>query len=251
MKGGVIVALQSIKISATNNQYLGCVDFESTKQTSSLDNISYMIIFRRKHGFLGSYDRIVEKKINTVSDLDYSYLDITVRSGTSYDYYVELTNSIEASRNIIEFGSISNVKCEFDGMFVGDYDTQYMAQFNSSTSQTRNTQSNYVTTLSGRTPYVITNSNLNYTTGQSSGLFMQLDENNNPLVDETGDYMRQVVDYLSDGENKLLKTSSGDMWYVFIDPGIDVAFNDNYLGYNPISFNWTEIDDVPVLRKVA
>jgi len=56
---------------------------------------------------------------------------------------------------------------------------------------------------------------------------------------------------LSDGTDKILKTSDGEVWYVSVDPGINITSDDHFIGSNKIEFNWTEIGDVPVLKKVV
>ena len=245
------MALSSIDISITNNAYKGYIEISSTKQQNVSNNIHYMFISRRIHGFGGDYTRIYEKVITSTSQLTFEDLDITAKSGVVYDYYIELTDGNTAGYNVIEFGTIYNVESWFDGLFIGDYETQYFAPLNCKTETTRNTQSNYVTTLSGRTPYKISNTSLNYTTGQTSALFMPLDQYNQPIKQVSKEYAEAVVDYLTDGKEKILKTSDGRVWYVTIDPEVNIAFDDNYIGAGDISFNWTEINDVPVLRSVT
>jgi hypothetical protein len=112
---------------------------------------------------------------------------------------------------------------------------------------TRNNQVNYTTTIGARTPYRISNANTNYTTGSSSAIFCPIDMNGNPIKTVTKGYISEVVDFLTDGETKLLKTSDGDMWFVSIDPQIQISFDNYYIGSSQISFDWTEIDDIPYI----
>ena len=245
------MALSSIGINITNNPFTGMIEITSVKQESASNEIMYILISRRKHDTEDDYERVYEKVIVTLDDLSFSDVDMSGKSGISYDYYVELTDDNTVNYNVIEFGEVNNVECWFDGLFVGNDDKQYIAPLNCNTSYSRNTQSNYVTTLSGRTPYRVSNTNLNYTTGKSSGLFVPLDSYNQPAPTNTKEYIKEVVDFLSDGTEKILKTSDGDAWYVSIDPGINISFDDRYIGSSMIDFSWTEIGDLPLPKKVV
>lgn len=245
------MALSSVNLTITNNPFKGCVDIVSESNTVSLGSIAYLMIFRKLHVVGSTYSKIYEKAISSVSDLTFNDIDLTAKCNTSYDYYIELANGHNTGYTVLENETISNVQSYFEGLFIGNNTKQFVAHLDCSTSITRNTQSNYVVTLAGRTPYKVSNSNLNYTSGQSSGLFLQVDENNELYFGKNDDYIQSVVDFLSDDTDKILKTSDGGIWYVSIDPGVSVAHDNYYKGYNEISFSWTEIGDVPVLKVVA
>lgn len=245
------MALSSIIINITNDYAKGYMVISSTKKTTVSENINYVLISRRKHGINNNYEMIYEKAITSPNQLSFTYYDMTTRSGTSYDYYISLADNNTPSRTIIEFGNVNNIECWFDGLFIGNNSKQYLAPLNCSTNTTRNTQANYVTTLSSRTPYRVSNSNVNYTTGQSSALFTPLDANNQPTLQSTKEYIEEVVDFLNDGTEKILKTHDGEMWYVSIDPGVNVSHDDYYTGSSKIDFNWTEIGDVPIKKVVS
>lgn len=245
------MALSSINISITNNSTTGMIEIVSTKQENASNQIMYALISRRKHNTEDDYIRVYEKLIISLNDLNFTDVDMFGKSGTSYDYYIELTDGNTTGYETIEFGEVNNVECWFDGLFIGNDNKQYFAPLNCNTSYTRNTQSNYVTTLSGRTPYRISNTNLNYTTGKSTGLFVPLDEQDQPVPQSIKDYINEVVDFLSDGTEKILKTSDGNAWYISIDPSISVSFDDRYVGSSMIDFSWTEIGDMPTLKRVV
>lgn len=245
------MALSSISMTIANDPYSGCVNVTSTQRTSSLGSIAYLMLYRRVYGSGDSYTQILEKQISSASDLSFAVKDITAGSNTAYEYYVELKNGNSTGSNVLEFKTFGPVEVWFNGIFVGDYDKQYMAHLNCSTSITRNTQCEYVNTLAARTPYRVSNSVLNYTSGQSSGLFCRLDQYGQPITETNNVYRNEVVDFLTDGENKIVKTSDGGAWYVSIDPGVSTAHDDHYIGANTISFSWTEVDDVPYLRTVS
>ena len=245
------MALSSISISIENNPYKGYIDITSNRNVSSLGNIAYIHIFHRQYNVSQSYQKIYEIKVETLDDLDFIIHDYTCVAGLHYQYYIEVADGNQAGYTVLENETISNVECYFEGLYIGNDTSQYMAHLNCSTDIARNTQINYVNTLSGRTPYRVSNNNLNYTTGHSSGLFLQLDENGNIISERNSSYEKEVIDFLTDGTSKIIKTSNGGMWYVSIDQEVDMSDDDKYAGMNLISFSWTEIGDVPVLRTVT
>lgn len=250
-KEGELMALSSVAMEIVNNPIKGYVEYVSTKQENPSEEIMYVLIYRKKHNTDQDYIRVYEKVIVSLDSLTFTDYDITARSGTSYDYLIELTDGNEAGYQVIEYGRVENVTCWFDGLFIGNDEKQYLAPLNCSTSYARNTQANYVMTLNGRTPYRISNANTNYATGQSSALFAMLDEHNQPVVAGAREYVEEAIDFLTDGTQKVLKTSDGDAWYVSVDSTVNVPSNDHYIGLDMIDFSWTETGDLPVLKKVV
>ena len=234
-------------MTASNNPYSCCVDFVSSANVSTLGDIAAVEIYRKKYGVLGIGNKILNKIVSSVSDLDFQYSDITNKSGVKYVYTVQL---MTANSSLIEYSEFE-VDSSFIGLFVGDFNKQYIAQYNCKTTYSQKTQSNYVATLASRTPYKVSNSTLNYADGNSSGMFLPFDSSYNPLPDYSGEYSEEVVAFLTDGKEKILKTSRGEIWLVAIDEDVNVDNNDNYEGTRIISFDWTEIGDVPVLRTVS
>ena len=240
------MALYSINVSIKNNPIKGGIEIISIKNEKVESNIDTLTIYKRKHGIENDYYIFDKISITDFDLLNYHCIDISTQYGVFYDYYFTLTNG----QTIIESKEFSNIECWFDGLIIGNEDRQYLAPLNCDTSITKNTQVNYVTTLSGRTPYRVSNASTNYVTGQTSALFTPLDEENQPIAIHTIEYINEVVDFLSDGTEKIIKLSSGGMWYVSIDSAISVPSNENYIGNNMVSFDWTEIGDVPELKKV-
>ena len=239
------MALSTIDLNIQNNEIKGYIEIVCAPKQEKSSAIQFLLLFRRVHGKNEEYTKIYEKELNNTGDLSFILMDITTRSGYSYDYYIELTNDNETGYIVYEFGSIEDVQCEFDGLFIGNSEVRYLAPLDCKTSTNRITQVSYVTTLSGRTPYRVSNANTNYTTGQSSALFMPFDVNGNPTKVLTKEYVNEIVDFLSDGTNKILKTSDGDAWCVSIDPEIQITFDEHFVGSSKIAFNWTEIDEIP------
>lgn len=239
------MALTSIALNIRNNEYKGYVEIASVPKKTTTQ-ATYALLFRKEHDSAESFYKIYEKAVESIVDLSFYIIDITTASGKTYDYRIELTNGNSTGYSIYEFATIQNIQSYFDGLFVGNMYSQFFAPLNCETSTVRKTHSNYVTTLTSRTPYRISNSNLNYTTGSSSALFMPIDNDGRPVKQETREYLNTVIDFLTDGSEKVLKTSDGGIWCVTIDDDVQTEFNDYYVGSSQLSFNWTEIDDVTV-----
>lgn len=243
----MIYLLSYITIDIANNPYKGGIEIHSTAKKSSIGNITEIRI-NRKNANKNSWKTIHSVTVSDVSDLTFDLFDITSMSGITYEYNID----IAAGNNIIESQSFDSVMCEFEGLFVGNDDKQYIAGTNSKVDAKRNNEVSYVTTLGSRTPYRISNSAVNYSSGSASGLFLEFTEDGKkfiPDIDHT--YSTSVLDFLTDGTGKILKTGEGQAWYVSIDDGAASPYNDNYIGMNSITFSWTEIGDLPEFGMVV
>lgn len=236
-----------ISVEAKNNQYRGGIELISTAITDSIENVTSIKISRKEHGKVGWAD-VYTIDIENLSDLNFKLFDILTISGKTYSYGFD----IMYGNQVIWQESANDVECWFDGLFIGNFDVQYIAGTNFETNARRNNQVEYVTTLAGRTPYRVSNAETNYSTGQSSGLFLKVTEDGKKFIpDYYHDYSKEVLDFLTDGTDKILKTNDGEAWLVSIDSGSSSPFNDHYTGMNSIKFSWTEIGDLPPFGMVV
>lgn len=237
--------LTYITVDISNDQHKAGIKIDSTLSVSSISGVNSVDI-KRKNGNSSIWQTIYQFDITSISDLDFHLIDILTKCGETYTYSIDIKND----DTIVQSQIFDPVTCDFEGMFIGNFNEYYVAQLNCQTSFKRNTQVAYVTTLAARVPYRVSNAQTNYTTGQSEGLFF--DEYNNELLkDEYLVYTTRVIDFLSDNSDKLLKTNDGQMWWVSIDNVVSVPSNNNYRGYYPISFSWTEIGDIPIAGMVV
>lgn len=232
--------LTCIRVQISNNPQRGGIEIKS-RSNGSLPSGVNKILIKRKNANGSSWITLKTKTISTVNDLTFNAFDILVNSNCTYEYVID----VYKSNTLFESQLFDGIECWFDGMFIGNFERQYFAFANCQTETKRVTQVEYVTTLSGRTPYRVSNADTNYTTGTSKGLFFDLDSNGNPTPDYDHTFSEDVVDFLTDGSSKILKTGDGQIWYVSIGDAVELPFHDRYLGYNEIEFNWTEIGDVP------
>lgn len=239
--------LTYIKITAQNNPYRGGIEIKSEANVDTLSNVTKIRIMRKVTG--GSWNEIQSIGVSSIDDLNFSLLDISTISGKSYSYSFDVMNGT----SIVENGLTDYIPFSFEGLFVGNFDKQYVAGSNFSVdSVQRNTSKTYVTTLSGKYPYAVSNANSNYTTGTASGLFLELTDDKRKFVpDYNHSYSNSIVDFLTDGTYKILKTHDGQAWFVSIDQNVSLPSNEHYTGMNAVQFNWTEIGDMPVFGMVV
>lgn len=237
--------ITKIAVTITNNIYLCGLEINSTLTGGSVTGIDKVVIKRQTYG-TNTWDEVYSIDVAQSSDLVFDLVDILVKNNTKYKYSIDL----KSGETIIESQIYSEIECSFQGMLVATFDTQYVAELDWSVDYNRKTNVAYVNTLSGRTPYRVSNSNNNYCLGKASGIFMKF-ENGALKPDYDHSYTNAVVDFLTDGENKILKTEDGLIWLVSIDEEITLPFHDRYVGKNAIQFTWTEIGDVPTTGMVV
>lgn len=234
------MALTKINVLVENNPYCGGIEIHSTAVTETLGNINRIVVSRKKAG-MTDWNVIHTITVETIDDLSFDLFDILTLAGTTYSYNIDIKNN----NSIIEMGMIENVKCTFEGLFVGDFEHQYIAGTNFKTEYSTNQSIEYVETLSSKYPFRVSNSAANYCTGTSSGLFLELTDDKKSFKPDTYHaHTDKVLDFLRDGGTKILKTHDGHGWCVSIDAQPSKVYSD-YIGMNAIQFAWTEIDDFP------
>ena len=234
------MALSSITITFSNNPYIGGIEIRSTANIEELGNINKMAILRRMSGST-DWNEITSIDISSITDLTFNKVDILTLSGAKYEYSVDLKNGDE----ILETETTDAIESWFDGLFIGDFETQYIAGTNFKTDYSTNQSVEYVETLNSKYPYRVSNGIANYCTGTSEGLFLELTDDKKSFKPDTyHTYSDKVLDFLCDGGTKILKTHDGHGWCVAIDSQPAKVYSD-FLGMNAISFKWTEIDAFP------
>lgn len=212
-----------------------------------VDEVSHLLIKRRLPGtFL--WQTIYVREINTIDDFKLVCDDYYVPAGAEIEYaIVPVYYGLEQEYNTIK------VTQEFNWMFLisGDgtvYGTNITDGF---CDTTRNIPSSNVELLNYKYPIFVRNSQANYDTGECKGCFIQIhtddgecsEEQLSPQYDYARvKYQKEVMDFISNGEPKVLKLPDGRMWIVQVTPNpTDTA--DNVYYYRQISFSWVEIGD--------
>lgn len=235
-------------MEVVNDRYHGCVIITHTKEdvTGSLPT---KVKIQRRFSQMLRYNTIGEKNITDATDLNFTALDYYVKPNKSYDYMFvyEFSTGEELSSKI-------TISTPFVGILLRDSRGEYISGLNAKCSYKRNRAVKYVQSFYGRTPHAIINGNANYDTGNCSGLFLPLDDKGKPIICNPGqwnaEWNKAFLDFLTNGEVKLLKIYSGEMWMVQID---DTPYEElaSVGSISDFRFSWTEITDVPETELVV
>lgn len=232
--------LNYIKASFANSPGNGSIEIKVSPLVDVIENTLSITISRRDTSG-GSWVDVYKKEANTVNDLSFELFDILAVSGAKYHYNVD----IYQGNSFVESQLYENVQCYFEGLFVGNFKEFYVAGSNFKTDYKVNRLVEYVTTLSSKYPYAVSNAAVNYITGTSTGLFLETTSDGKKFDRDTYSRMTdKVINFLRNGEDKILKTHDGHVWYVNIDASPQQV-NSGFWGVNDIQFSWTEIGEVP------
>ena len=237
--------LSSISVTISSNTKTGMIDIQSTTSLQNLGTISKITILRSIAN-AGDYSIVKTIEPTTVDDLKFHLADIGGVSGKTYDYVVYVYKQdtlIPAESDLFE-----DLICKVDGLFIGDGTAQYFAVANFKTEHVRNIQVEHVTTLSGRLPYRISNADTNYETGTSSGLFMYI-QGCTLIPDYNHTLSKEILDWLTDGNSKVLKTHDGQAWVISIDDKPAENYSE-FLGAHTVEFDWVEIGELSEVQLV-
>ncbi len=231
-------------ITVENLQNRGTIKITSTSNGDSPGDINKVRIKRKKTGTV-TFVTLTEISISAASDFTYTYYDKECRSGVSYDYQVIPVNS----ESVEQLGQTATVVSSFDGIFISDSTADWYCELNATYDYTVNTSVSYVKPLRSKFPIRVSNGQTRYCTGEVEGLFLPKDSNDCyndavSIIAAARDYKNLLIDFLCNGNTKLLKTYDGLIWNVGIDANPKENFSP-YPGASEIKFNWTEIADPP------
>lgn len=221
------------------NTYAGNID-------TAVKDCSHILLKRRSpHTF--KWQTVFVKEVHGRDDFEISFDDYTVRASAEMEYaVVPIFFGLEHNYSTV------TVKSEFTNMLLISNDTVYGTSITDGfCDTTRNIPSSNVELLNQKYPIYVRNSQANYDTGECKGNFIKLVDDNGQCSDEMADtendykrimYQKEVMDFICDGQPKILKMPDGRMWIVQITPNptdqADTAYNNRY-----ISFQWVEIAD--------
>lgn len=189
---------------------------------------------------------LIDKTVTQFHDLDFTYSDYEVVSGVIYRYTVVMWGS----GSTVERQGIGSARCEFVGISVADTVSSWYTNFGTSDSRysesykyTRPVQ--YVNTLIGKYPHRVMNSESNYATGSCSGLWVPVNTGcGDPNWEGDVDGYRQAfIEWLMNGNEKLLRTGSGKAFVVGIDGDISENWDANH-NLTTVAFNWTQVGEI-------
>ena len=180
--------------------------------------------------------------IPIVEDDDFNFtINYPYSKNMSNNEYMLLStiNGIENSYVITECST------NFDGFFIVDKDNIYGTMYNIDiTDTTQNINSSVLELLNSVYPTVITNSDVNYTTGTTSGCFLKFNMETQEVDVSSGvTHRKDVMSWLCNKKAKILKLEDGRIYLIKIT-GKPTDINEGHKDLRKISFEWTEIGDV-------
>ena len=211
-----------------NNLHAGNVDYSSVE-------VSSMRIKRRKyndHNWFTLWDIPISKN----EDFGFERFDRYAQA--NQDYYYALVPVLE---NVEGNMSKNNIKSEFDSYFILDKDISYPIIFNTSLNMQINKQIGTVNTLGRKYPYVFSNGLSHYKTGSLKFSLAPYD-NCEIQIDKGNEYRQQFDEWIMDGNPKIIKDWSGQIYMIGLTSSIPIDFSFYELPSYDIQFS--EIGDV-------
>mgnify|MGYP004471547627 CR=1 FL=1 len=203
------------------------------------DKIQSMQLRRREVG-KKDWTALTAYPIYDTDHLNFSFVDYFARGrNTKYEYSV---NYILKDGTELPYISASVVS-EFCGAVISDSEKSYHIFLDPSiTSTTRNRQSNVITTLNSKYPYVFFGSNSNYDSATFSGTVIRNEEGDYWDFDGSYRYREELKDWLTNGEPKILKMEDGREWLMSVNGNIEEDCSE-HIDKVKISFDFVQIGD--------
>lgn len=182
----------------------GNVDF-------TIANTTDILIKRRKKGDF-KWQTLYQIPVTNADDFDFTKYDKYAQSGIEYEYaIVPITNGAEGNYNI------NTIQSGFDGIYIIEKESVFSTIYNLVVNTSKHSPRAVITTLKGKYPFVITNSDNNYYSGTVSGVFMRCGENSPEFYGKEGwKYRKDFEDFIMNGKPKILKHEDGRMWMISI-----------------------------------
>lgn len=149
-----------------------------------------------------------------------------------------LLNGVENGRDIKE------IMVSFDGIFISDLTHNYGTILDIGSIDT--TRNNYKLTKQEipmyRYPFAHTFGDLNYDSGEVSGYFVPMNDNCDFELEKSFEYQKNIMNWLTNGMPKILKSFDGRMWMINVD-GSPTDSIDGHWQHRIIDFQWYESGD--------
>lgn len=211
-----------------------------------LEETTHLIIKSRKVGDF-EWKTLAVKEVHTIEDFALFYNDYFVPSGQPTEYAI-----VHSYYGVDRTYSTVTVTPQFNNIFLIKGEEVYGTPITDGfCNTTRNIPSSNVETLNSKYPTFVRNGLANYDTGECSGNFVPVEEDNKciqPDFSKDGDYARvqyqkKVMDFIAKNCPGILKMPDGRTWIIQVTPSPSDSAQDTYNNRN-ISFSWVEIGDV-------
>lgn len=221
----------------TNEPRLCTIRIDCEPNDFAMNDLNSIESVRIKRKTDGSDDITIigEMKIGNKTELSFAVRDTTAQSHKKYRYY-----AIPVIKGREAVGTYEDVESVFSAYFIGNLNKQFVCALNAKCERSVHYNMSYVQTFYRQYPHAIQNGNMKYNTGSFTGLFLDRDESGEFTKENAQAFKEQVIEFLTDGDFKIIKTGEGNMWYVQINGEIRENYSD-FIGASTISFDWTEI----------
>lgn len=208
-----------------------------------LSNIAYFRLKRREVGTF-EWTGLYEHHFTDINDINFEYVDRYAKgNNTQYEYCITPVSDegVEQTYNTVIITS------HFDGAVISDKNISYHILLEPSVdSTTRNREGTIVVTMNSKYPFVFYGSNANYYSGEFSGVAIDYDVDGALdsfwFPDKSVDYRDKMVDWLTNGEPKILKMYDGRIWMVSINGSVSLDNSDHYKKVR-VGFEFVEVGD--------
>lgn len=220
----------SLHATYQNSLKAGNVDY--TNETVSQAKI--------KKRYVGEFDwkTVYVQEIVTNDDFQVVFYDYFSPTGKAVEYAYVLNvggKDIEAATNIIT--------PEFNTYFIcGRNGESYPLILNVENNITYNRESNIITTLGRKYPYVNNNGLNQYYSGNINVSFIATDNKCNWDTENAWKYRNEIDKFLANGEPKILKSFEGEIWLVDIVNSIPRSNSGHYQLIDQ-QIEWVEVGD--------
>lgn len=219
-------------------------DFEDRDLTGG--NLSYFIedidFIKLKRRELGTFNwtGLYEYKITNPKNAIFTYIDKYARGrNATYEYCVApiFRDGSERNYNIVEISS------NFDGAVICDKDTIYKIDEEPTINTVvRNKAASIVSTMNNKYPFVFYGSLANYCSGSFSGVILKKGKDKYNL-EESINYRDEIVNWLTNGQPKILKMFDGRMWMINVNGNVQLDYSQHY-DKVVVSFDFVEVGSI-------
>ena len=236
----------AITLTGVNHPHYGYITI-----TSSCDEeyptVTRLILKRKIQSDI-LFTSLYTKQVATESDLTFGYTDFLCRNNVTYQYKVVYLNDEDS----VVAEEYLNIKSHFDVLVIADIDASWVTPLNCSAINTTRIKP-YATNspIYSRKPSTYSVSAINYEEGTCTGIFLEMTGEEDNITFETDNnwrYRKRFKDFITQGNAKILKGTSGDAWMVSIktDSIADMSLFDKAEidGARQIEFGWIEVGDL-------
>lgn len=215
-------------------------DFQGNTELGSLgtqgETVDEVLIKRRrKNGSWKTIDRF-DYDFSTSGTVEYEAEDKYVEAMEEYEYAV-----VPSSGGNEGMYNVGQIFVEFEKAYLFDADEYYELDYDFKYGGiTRENASSIVQTLGGRYPIIISNGNIDYSSGSVSCKVMIVEDNDYNKY-KTKELRNKILDFLINKKPKILKSEDGMFMLINITSSPNLSFNRGANNLYDLNFSFTEI----------